>query len=63
MKFSLSSTTVFIATLFIVDSTTATNGTDINIDELFEGFANLTETEHKYLHNETETGEEEMGEC
>lgn len=63
MRFSLSSTTVIIATLFIVESTTSYNGTDINIEELFEGFSNLSETKPNYLHNETETGEEEMGEC
>jgi hypothetical protein len=59
MKLSLSSATVVIATLFVVDFTSATNGT---IEKLQET-SSLSEPKPNYLNNETEHGWQEMGEC
>jgi hypothetical protein len=56
MKLSLSSATVVIATLFVVDFTSATNG------EKLQETSSLSEPKPNYLNNETEHGEQEMGE-
>lgn len=66
MKFSLSSTTVIIATLFVVDLTSASNGSDNVNDEKYQGVSSLNSTDFNngtFITNETENGSQEIGEC
>lgn len=66
MKFSLSSTTVIIATLFVVDLTSASNGSDNVNGVKYQGVSSLNGTQftnETFITNETENGSQEIGKC